>query len=65
MMGGTALAALSEWDWAAGVLIVSEAGGRVIAERDDTTGRAFVAASAPGIADALFERLRDLGADRV
>lgn len=56
---------LSEWDWAAGALIVTEAGGHVIAERDETTGRAFIAAAAPGIADALFATLRGLGADTV
>lgn len=56
---------LSEWDWAAGVLIVEEAGGRVIVERDEATGRAFIAAAAPGIADELFALLRSLGADTV
>jgi len=56
---------LAEWDWAAGVLLVAEAGGFVIAERDPDTGRAFVAAAAPGIADALVDRLRSSGADRV
>ncbi len=56
---------LSEWDWAAGDLLVREAGGQVIAERDDTTGRAFIAAAAPGIADEFFAKLRSLGADTV
>ena len=44
---------------------MAEAGGRTITERDPVSGRAFVAAAAPGIADAFFERLRALGADRV
>lgn len=56
---------LSEWDWAAGDLLVREAGGHVIAERDEASGRAFIAAAAPGIADELFALLRSLGADKV
>jgi myo-inositol-1(or 4)-monophosphatase len=56
---------LSEWDWAAGDLLVREAGGRMIVERDEATGRAFIAAAAPGIADEFFALLRSLGADTV
>jgi len=56
---------LNRWDYAAGVLLVAEAGGKVIVEPDAASGRAFIAAAAPGIADALFARLRDLGADKV
>lgn len=56
---------LNPWDYSAGVLLVTEAGGKVIVEPDPASGRAFIAAAAPGIADALFARLRDLGADQV
>ena len=56
---------LGDWDWAAGVLLVTEAGGEVIAERDAASGRAFVAAAAPGIAEVFFDRLRNDGADRI
>lgn len=56
---------LSEWDWAAGDLLVREAGGQTIVERDEASGRAFIAAAAPGIADEFFSLLRSLGADKV
>lgn len=56
---------LSEWDWAAGDLLVRESGGQVIAERDEASGRAFIAAAAPGIADEFFALLRSLNADKV
>ncbi|MEM7094354.1 MAG: inositol monophosphatase family protein [Actinomycetota bacterium] len=56
---------LSEWDWAAGELLVREGGGRVIVERDAASGRAFIAAASPGIADVFFAMLRELGADQV
>ena len=56
---------LSLWDYAAGVLIAAEAGALTIVEPDDTTGRAFVVASAPGIATELVALLRDANADKV
>jgi len=56
---------LCEWDYAAGQLLVTEAGGQVVAELDPATGRAFVAAAAPGISDEFFAMLRDLEADRL
>lgn len=56
---------LCEWDYAAGQLLVTEAGGKMIVEADATTGRAFVAAAAPGIADDFFALLRSLEADEL
>ena len=51
---------LNVWDWAAGALIATEAGARVHLPGADGRGATVVAA--PGIADALFSRLRTLGA---
>lgn len=47
---------LNMWDLAAGLLIAQEAGASSIAEFPDNHPP-FIVASAPGIADALFERL--------
>lgn len=47
---------LNMWDLAAGLLIAQEAGASSIAEFPDDHPP-FIVASAPGIADALFERL--------
>ncbi|AVH23066.1 inositol monophosphatase family protein [Nocardia cyriacigeorgica] len=54
---------LNPWDWAAGALIATEAGARVVAPPATSTGSAgelFVAA-APGIADELLALLDELG----
>jgi len=51
---------LNPWDYDAGVLLASEAGARVIVNPDPATGRSWVFASAPGIADELFARLAQL-----
>jgi len=56
---------LSEWDYAAGVLIAREAGAEVIVEPDAATGRSFVAAASPSISSELFALLRSTGADKV
>lgn len=56
---------LSLWDYAAGVLIAAEAGALTIVEHDETSDRAFVVASAPGIADDLVALLREHNADAV
>lgn len=56
---------LSPWDYAAGELIAREAGAKTIVEPDAATGRSFVAAASPGIADEFFTLLRELGADEV
>ena len=50
---------LNVWDWAAGALIAAEAGARVHLPAQDGPGAIVVAA--PGVADALIGRLRDLG----
>jgi fructose-1,6-bisphosphatase/inositol monophosphatase family enzyme len=44
------------WDWAAGALIVEEAGGRVLAL---TGGRPGLAAARPGLAEELVELTRE------
>ena len=54
---------LNVWDWAAGALIASEAGAHVQLPGDDDAGLTLVAA--PGIADALRNRLQRLGAHEV
>ncbi|TLG16382.1 inositol monophosphatase [Nocardia cyriacigeorgica] len=54
---------LNPWDWAAGALIATEAGARVVAPPSHSAGAAgelFVAA-APGIADELLALLDELG----
>lgn len=56
---------LSVWDHAAGALIAAEAGAVTIVEPDPVTGRAFVVAAAPGIADELVALLRTHNADKV
>ncbi len=56
---------LSLWDYAAGALIAEEAGALTIVEPDAGSGRAFVAAAAPGIATELFALLRAQNADKV
>jgi len=56
---------LSVWDYAAGVLIAEEAGAMTILEPDEASGRAFVAAAAPGIGTAFFSLLRANNADTV
>jgi len=56
---------LSLWDFAAGVLIAAEAGALTIVEEDATSGRAFVIAAAPDIADELVALIRSLNADKV
>lgn len=56
---------LSVWDHAAGALIAAEAGAVTIVEPDPDTGRAFVVAAAPGIADELLALLRTRNADKV
>lgn len=56
---------LSEWDYAAGVLIARQAGADVIVEPDEATGRAFIAAASPSISNELFALLRTTGADTV
>ncbi len=54
---------LSPWDWAAGALIASEAGATVAVPAPDSTSAdgALTFASAPGVADALTDILRDAG----
>lgn len=47
---------LNHWDWAAGALIVREAGGRVVPLSGGRTG---LAAAGPGLADALAELARE------
>lgn len=56
---------LNEWDYAAGAVIAAQAGATTVVEPDDATGRAFIVAAAPGIADDLVALLRRLGADKV
>lgn len=56
---------LSIWDYAAGALIAAEAGAVTIVEPDRATGRAFVVAAAPGVADELVALLRTHNADKV
>lgn len=46
------------WDWKAGALLVREAGGRVTELRQGREGEPRIAASAPGIHDALVALLR-------
>lgn len=58
-------AGLAEWDFAAGELLARRAGCRVIVDRDQASGRAFIAAAAPGIADEFFEILVSGGYDQV
>ncbi|MCF8610784.1 inositol monophosphatase [Gordonia sp. HY285] len=55
---------LSPWDWAAGGLVAAEAGARVVlppADSRSSDGDATIAA-APGIADAFFAVLDEIGA---
>ncbi len=56
---------LSLWDYAAGTLIAAEAGAVTIVEHDEASDRAFVVASAPGIATEMVALLRDHKADKV
>lgn len=56
---------LSVWDYAAGVLIASEAGATCVVEHDPVTDRAFVFAAPPTIAPELLALLRGAGADKV
>lgn len=54
---------LNPWDWAAGALIATEAGARVLlpdADRQET-GAPVVVAAAPGIADEFMELLARIG----
>jgi myo-inositol-1(or 4)-monophosphatase len=56
---------LHHWDWAAGALIAEEAGAvvrRPGPDPDDGLGAEAVLAAGPGIADALTDLLRSLGA---
>lgn len=46
------------WDWKAGALLVREAGGRVTELPQARAGHPHIAASAPGIHDALVSLLR-------
>jgi myo-inositol-1(or 4)-monophosphatase len=46
------------WDWAAGALLVREAGGRVSEVPGPRHGVAGIVASGPGIHDALVDLLR-------
>ena len=46
------------WDWKAGALLVTEAGGRVIELPQARPGQPHIAASAPGIHDDLVSLLR-------
>lgn len=56
---------LNAWDFAAGLVIATEAGVRVDGLRDGRSAdTAFMVAAAPGIADALRDRLLALDADR-
>ncbi|WP_280233105.1 inositol monophosphatase family protein [Nocardia cyriacigeorgica] len=54
---------LNPWDWAAGALIATEAGARVIHPPATTGGAAgeLVVAAAPGIAEELLALLDELG----
>jgi myo-inositol-1(or 4)-monophosphatase len=54
---------LSEWDWAAGALIATEAGLRVSGLRGRPMGPEFVLAAPPAIYGALHDVLVELGAD--
>lgn len=51
---------LNPWDFDAGVLFAQEAGAITEVRLDPSSGRYWVLASAPGIADQLLERLRTL-----
>lgn len=51
---------LNPWDYDAGALLASEAGAKVIVRPDPTTGRSWVFAAAPGIAEQLLAKLTDL-----
>ncbi|CAM3636757.1 inositol monophosphatase family protein [Smaragdicoccus niigatensis] len=55
---------LNVWDWAAGALIAQEAGAAVELPAADAAGNAghIVAASAPSVAEAFANTLRDLNA---
>ena len=55
--------ALSAWDMCAGLLIATEAGGRVGGLRGREPGPAMVLAAAPGVFDALHDLLAPLDAD--
>ena len=48
----------NEWDWAAGRLLVTEAGGRVTEAPGVRAGSPTLIASGPGIHDALVELVR-------
>lgn len=56
---------LSLWDYAAGVLIASEAGALTVVELDPLSDRAFVLAAAPNISDNFVSLLRAHNADEV
>jgi len=56
---------LSWWDWAAGMLVASEAGAAVLPMDGGPPGEGSVIAAAPGVAAALRARLVALGAHRV
>ena len=50
----------NEWDWAAGRLLVTEAGGRVSEARGVRPGSYTLIASGPGIHDALVSLIRSV-----
>lgn len=58
-------AGLNVWDYAAGIVLAAEAGATTWVEEDPSTGRAFVFAAAPDIADDLAALIRSLNADKV
>lgn len=56
---------LNPWDYEAGALIARRAGATVIVEPDLSTGKAFVAAIAPGVASALIGEIDALGGRKI
>jgi myo-inositol-1(or 4)-monophosphatase len=56
---------LNPWDWAAGILIASEAGCTVSGLRGRPPGSAMTAVAGPSVAPGLFALLEEFGADEV